>query len=134
MRPFRQCNFGESMLVRVADDDADPGQGREFFGGTLGIAPRHNDAGFRILALDPANGGAGILIGCGSHSARVQNHDRSLRGRGCAGKPALLELAFEGGAIRLRGAATEVFYVKSGHVTMLAQSAVNTGGNAPLLG
>ena len=44
-----------------------------------------------------------------------------MRGRVCAGEAALLELAFESGAVGLRGTAAEVLYVVGGHLVMLAQ-------------
>jgi hypothetical protein len=43
-----------------------------------------------------------------------------LRWRAGAGEAALLELAFEGSAVGLRGAAAEVFYKVGGHMLMLA--------------
>jgi hypothetical protein len=41
-----------------------------------------------------------------------------------AGQAALLELALDGGAVGLGGAAAEVFYVVGGHLVMLAQPGV----------
>ena len=103
------------MLVRIAYDQIYPGQGRDFFGGALGITACNYDACFGILAADSTDCGTGILIGACRDRTGVQNYDRCpLRTRG-AGQALFFELAFQGGAVGLRGAASEVFYKESGH-------------------
>jgi catechol 2,3-dioxygenase-like lactoylglutathione lyase family enzyme len=110
-----QSNLSELMFVRIANHAGHAGQGRDFFRGTLGVASGDDDLGVGILALHAADGGAGVLVGGGCYRARVED-DHVCIGGGSPGQPALLELALQGSAIRLGGAAAEVFYMKGGHV------------------
>ncbi len=71
--------------------------------------------------MDAANGSACILIGRRGDGAGVENDD--LSGGGCvrACQSLLVELALDGGAVGLSGAASEVLYVEAWHRNMLAQ-------------
>jgi hypothetical protein len=109
------------MFVGIADDRADSGQGGDFGGSALGVASGDDDFSEGILALDAADGGAGILIGGVCDSAGIQDYEVGFVGCG-AGEAAGFELAFEGGAVGLGGAASEIFDVVGGHGTMVAQS------------
>src|SRR5580693_7001365 len=110
------------MLVRVADDHANTGQRSNFCRSPLGVAPRDEDFRQRVLALDAANGSAGILI-CGiGYRAGIQYDEIGVSGRAWR-QSAGFELAFESGAVGLSGAASEVFDMVSGHGTIVAQSA-----------
>src|SRR5690349_16170382 len=102
------------MLVGVADNEIDSRQSGDFFRGALRVTSCDNDSGFRILAADSADRGAGVLIGARSHGAGVEDYDGSVRRTGGARESALFELPFEGGAIGLSGSAAEVFYKESG--------------------
>src|ERR1700674_311976 len=107
------------MLVGVADDQADAGEGGNLFGGALRVAAGDYDSRFRILPTYAADRGASILVRARGDCAGIHHHHGGLRGSGGAGRPALLELAFEGCAVSLSGATAEVFYVVSGHVLMV---------------
>ena len=76
--PIWQNQFRQLMLVRVSDYHVDAGQSGNLVRRSLGIAPGDYNSGFRILAADAANGGAGVLIGARGDSASIQNDD------GCA--------------------------------------------------
>ncbi len=62
------------MFVRVADHTANAGQGCDFLWGALCIASRNNNFSQRILALHPADGGAGILVGGIRDGAGIQDY------------------------------------------------------------
>ncbi len=108
--------FSELIFVGVADHGGDTGQGGNFFGSALGVASGDDDFCQRVLALHAADGGAGVLVGGIGYGTGIQYDEVGLRSRG-AGEAAGFELAFEGGAVGLRGAASEVFYVVGGHGT-----------------
>ena len=110
---------GDLGLMGVAYDERDSGKRRNFFRGALGIAAGYNDSCFGILPADSPDGGASILIRACRNGAGVQNYDRRLLWVRGAGETLLFELAFKGGAVGLRGAATEVFYVISGHISIV---------------
>lgn len=114
-----QGEFSELVFVGVADHAGDAGQGGDFRGGALGVASGDDDFSQRVLALNPADGGAGILIGGMCDGAGVQDDEVGLGGWR-VGEAAAFELAFEGGAIGLSGAASKVFDVEGGHGTMVA--------------
>jgi hypothetical protein len=116
-----QGDFCELMFVGVADYGANTWQGGDFGWGALGVASGDDDFGQRILALDAADGGAGILIGGVCDSAGIQDYEVGFVGC-CAGEAAGFELAFEGGAVGLGGAASEILDVVGGHGTIVAQS------------
>jgi hypothetical protein len=65
--------------------------------------------------VDFADGVAGLGVGGGGYGAGVEDDD----GGGCGirrwGAAAVEELAFEGGAIGLGGAAAELLYEEGGH-------------------
>jgi hypothetical protein len=103
------------MLVRIADHQAYAWQRRDLFRRTLRIATGDNDPGVRILTTNPPDGRTRILVRSRSYGAGIHYYDGSLCGSGGAGKAAFFELTFEGGAIRLGGAAAEVFYKESRH-------------------
>jgi len=97
---------------------------RNLFGSTLRIASGHHNLRFGILPPNPPDGRPRILIRRCRHGAGIKDDDRSQRRHRGARKATLLELAFESGSVGLRGAASEVFYVVSRHVSMLAHGPV----------
>src|SRR5258708_38895393 len=105
------------MFVGVADDEADAGQRRDFFRSALCVASGHYDSCFRILAANAADRGARILVRAGGHGAGIHHDYGGLRRSRGACDTVLLELAFEGGAVSLSGAAAKVLYIVSGHVS-----------------
>jgi hypothetical protein len=113
----------EFMFVRIADDQADAGQCGNLFGGALRVASCHYDLSVGILTADAADSGARILIGTCGNGAGVHHNYGSLSGSGGASHSALFELTFEGGTVRLGGAAAKIFYIVSGHDPMVTQTA-----------
>ena len=105
------------MFVRITDDLGDAGEGGDFLGGALGVASGDDDLGAGILAMDAADGGAGIVIGGGGDGAGIEHDEFSAVGSSGAFESLLLELALEGGAVGLGGAASEVLDVESCHET-----------------
>jgi hypothetical protein len=96
------------------------GKSGNFGGGALGIAARHNDFAVRVLPANAPNSSPGVLFGRRGYCAGVQN-DVLGPARGVSPlHPMVPELPFNRGAVRLSGAATEIFYVKAGHATILA--------------
>jgi hypothetical protein len=110
------------VFVGVADHGGDAGEGRDFFGSALGVASGDDDFCQRILALHAADGGAGVLIGGMGDGAGVHYYQVGFSGGGRC-EAAGFELTFEGGAVGLSGAASEVFDVEGGHGTMVAHGA-----------
>ncbi len=70
--------------------------------------------------MEAADGGAGVLIGCGGDRASVEDYDSCVVGFGGAFQALLLELAFNRGAICLGCAAAKIFHVESRHAFILA--------------
>ena len=101
-------------FVGIADDPGDARECNKFLRGALGVASGDDDAGGGILRMDFSNGGAGLRIGGGGHGASIYDNDAGGGGIGCGGKAAVEQLAFDGGAIGLRGAAAELLDVESG--------------------
>ena len=112
-----QRNLGELVFVRVADYAGYSRQGCDFFGSALGVASRDDDLGVGILAVDAADGGAGIVIGGGGDGAGVEHDEFGAGDGGSAVESLLLELALDRGAVGLGGAASEILDVESSHGT-----------------
>jgi len=101
--------------VGIADDVGDAGERREFFGRALCVAAGDHDLGGGIVGMKFADGVAGLGIGgCGDSAGVDDDNVSGLRG---AGKEAATveELAFDGGAVGLGGAAAELLDVEGGH-------------------
>ena len=107
--------LGNLGFVGIADDEGDAGKSGEFFGGTLGVAAGDNDASRGIGGVEFADGVAGLRVGGGGDGAGVEDDDVGdgrVRGKG---KALLAELALDGGAVGLRGAAAELLDKESAH-------------------
>ena len=102
---------------------AHAGQGGNFFRRALRVAAGDHDLGVGILAMNAADCGASVLIGGGRYGAGIEHHDCASPACG-ASIATLLELAFDGRAVGLGGAASEICYVESGHNPMLSQASV----------
>src|SRR5215470_13098958 len=98
---FTYRYLGQLMLVRVADDLRNTGQGGEFFRRALRVATGHDDAGLRVLPVYPADGSARILIGRGRDRAGVQHNNFGFPQFGGAIKSLLLKLPLNGSAVGL---------------------------------
>jgi len=105
----------------VAHDHIYARHGCEFFRGALRVAAGDYDSCSGILPADPADCGAGVLISACRDRAGIQDYDGRLCRSRSAREPLVLELTFDGGAVGLCGAASEVFNVVSGHIFILAQ-------------
>ncbi len=96
------------MFVRIAYDPSNAGQRGDFLGSALGVAAGDHDLGVRIFAVDTADRGARILVGRCGYSTSVEHDYVGFTGRACVPQASGGKLAFNGGAISLGGAATEV--------------------------
>ena len=68
-------DFGELVLVGVADDYGYTGESGDFFWGALSVATGNHDLRLRILAADTADGGARVLVGaCGDGAGVHYNY------------------------------------------------------------
>jgi hypothetical protein len=80
----------------------------------LGIASGDDNFCQRILALHTSNRRSRILVGGICHCTGVQDYEVGLS-RGGAGETSSVELEFQGSAVGLGGAASEIFNVVGGH-------------------
>ena len=103
------------MFVGVSDHQVHAGQSSNFVGRPLRVTSCDYDSGLGILAAHSADGGARVLVRSGRDGAGIEHYDRGLSGARSTSQPVLFELAFESGAIGLRGATTKILYKKSGH-------------------
>lgn len=100
----------------IADNPRNTGKRGEFLGSALGVAAGDDEEDGRILRVNLSNGVAGLGIGGSGYGAGVEDDD-GRRGRvGGGGKAAIEELAFDGGAVGLRGAAAELLDEEGGHL------------------
>ncbi len=108
--------LGDLGLVGIADDPGDAGECGQFFGGTLGVAAGDDNADGGIGGVMLSNGVAGLGVGGGRDGAGVDDDDVG----GCRGEggdtTAVEQLALEGRAIGLRGAATELLDEEARHL------------------
>jgi hypothetical protein len=107
--------LGDLGFVGVADDPGDAGECGELFGGALGVAAGDNDASGGICGVEFSNGAAGLGVRGGGYCASVDDDYVGAGGFGRGSEASFEELAFEGGAIGLSGAAAELFDVKGVH-------------------
>jgi hypothetical protein len=69
----------------------------------------------RVLGVDFADGVAGLGVGGGRYCAGVQDYYGGGGGIWSGGEAAIEELALEGGAVGLGGAAAELLDVEGSH-------------------
>ncbi len=100
----------------IAHDQGNAGETGDFFRGALGVATGDNDASGRIHRVNLADGVASLSVGGGGDGAGIENDDVGRRAIGRDGAALVAQLALDGGAIGLCGAAAELFDVKGGHV------------------
>ena len=87
--------------------------------------------------MDAADGRTRVVIGRGGDGTGVQHHDLGLGGGGGARQSLIGQLAFNGGAVGLGGAASEVFYKETAHGSIISALGVgpapfSTGAAAPV--
>lgn len=100
----------------VAYDVSDAGESGEFFGRTLGVAAGDDDFCSGILSVEFADGVAGLGVGGGRDGTSIEHDDFGGMGVWAGRVAEVNELAFEGGAVGLRGPAPELLNVEGGHV------------------
>ena len=100
----------------IADDPSDSGKYGQFLGSALGIAAGGDNADGRVGGMKLSNGVAGLSIGGGCDGAGVDDDDVSGGCGGGEGTTPVEQLALEGGAVSLRGAATELFDEEARHL------------------
>jgi hypothetical protein len=99
----------------VSDHQVHAGQCRNFLRRTLRVTSGNDDSRIRILPTNPADCGARILVRAIGDCTGIQDYDGSFRRAGSARESAFFKLAFQSGAIRLGGAASEIFHKECGH-------------------
>jgi len=107
--------IGNLRLVRIADDEGDAGESGEIFGGALGVTAGNENFGGGILRVDFADGVAGLRVGGGGDGAGVDDDEFGVLRGGRGSTAAVEELALDGGAVGVGGAAAELFDVEGGH-------------------
>src|SRR6266404_2482966 len=100
--------FWDLGLVGIAYDKGDAGESGDFFGRALGVAAGNEDARSWIGRVNFANGVAGLSVSGGGDSAGIEDHDVGRRRIARERASLLAQLAFNGRAIRLGGAAAEL--------------------------
>lgn len=113
--PERANELGNLRLVGIADDPGNAWEGGEFFRGALGIATGGDDSSGGVGGMDFADCFAGLGVR-GSRNCAGVDHDEIGGGGGIGGFAAAIEeLALDGSAISLRGAAAELLDEKGSH-------------------
>src|SRR5882724_7814540 len=102
-------------FVGIANDEGDARKGGDFFGGALGVAACDENFGGGILCVDFADGVAGLCVCGGGDGAGVDDDEFGVLRRRCSGAAPVEELALDGGAVGLCGAAAELFDVERRH-------------------
>ena len=108
-------------FMRIANDPGDAGELAQFFGGALGVTAGDDEFRGWARVMKFADGVAGLGVCRGGDGASVDDDD--IRARCIFGgqATAIEQLAFQGGAISLRGAAAELFDMESGHYISLSE-------------
>jgi len=108
------------MFVGVSNHVIDAGEGRQFCRRSLRIAAGNDYPRVGVATTQTANGGARILFGSSRYTTGIQ-HDKVCILRGISRFYAvLLELSLYSSPVSLSGTTAEIFYVKTGHRTILA--------------
>ena len=100
----------------VADDQGNAGESGEVVRCALSVTTGDNDASGGIRRVNLTDGVASLSVGGGRDRAGVENNDVGRRAIGRDGAALIAQLALNGGAIGLRGAAAELFNVEGGHI------------------
>ena len=106
--------------MRVTDDLAHARKRSYFLRRALRITAGHDDPAIGILAANASNGRPGILVGSRGDGTGIQNYDLGFERPGSADRAVVAKLPLDRGAVCLGGTASEVFYVKAGHGSILA--------------
>ena len=106
--------------MRVSDNRENTRELCNFHRHALRVASGHKDFAAGVLPADSADCGTRILFRGSSHCAGIQDNVTGVVPTGRPVYARCQKLLFYGGAVGLRGTATEIFYVKTRHRTILA--------------
>ena len=102
--------------MRIADDPGYAGKCGQLFGSALSVTTGDDDADGGVGGVEFSNGVASLGVGGGRDRAGVDDDDVGGGGRDGKGTTTVKQLALEGSAIGLSGAATELFYNEARHL------------------
>ena len=100
----------------IANDPSHSGECGQLVGRALRVATGDHDAHGGVGGVKLSDGIAGLGIGGGRDGAGVDDHDVGGCSRGGRATATVEQLALEGGAIGLRGTATELFDEEARHL------------------
>lgn len=116
-KPFVDARdeVGDLGFVGIADYEGNSWECGEFLGSALSIAAGYQNFGGWILLVNFADSVAGLGIRGGSHGAGVDDNELCVES-GRRGRAATIaQLALDGSAVGLSGAAAELLDEESGH-------------------
>ena len=93
----------------------DAGLCGKFFRRALGVTAGDDDAGGGVVSMKFSDGGAGLGVGSRSDGTGVEDDDIGGFGGIGQGAATFEQLALDGGAVGLGGAAAQLFDVEGGH-------------------
>src|SRR4029077_3261187 len=99
----------------IADDPGDSGECGQLFGGALGVTAGDDQADGGVGGVKLSNGVAGLSVGGGRDGGGVNDNNVGDGGSRGGGTATVEQLALEGRAIGLGGAATELFDEEGWH-------------------
>src|SRR5712691_7130155 len=102
--------------MRIADNPGKAGKNGQFFGNALSVTAGDDYTNGGVCRMKLSNGIASLGIGGGRDRTSVDYHDVRGCSFGGGGATAVKQLAFEDGAIGLRGAAAKLFDVEGRHL------------------
>ena len=108
------------MFVRVPYNQGNTWQGRHFAGRPLRIASGNYYFASRVLAPDAPDCRPRILFGGSRYRTGIKDDKPRLTAFRGTIQPLLPKLSLDGSSVGLGSPASEIFYVKAGHRTILA--------------
>src|SRR5579884_4363493 len=101
--------------MRIAHHPGNSGKSGNLLWSALCVAAGDHDFGIGIFTMNAANGGTGILVRRGGHSAGIEHNNPGFFSTTCRCKTLCRKLAFQSGPVSLCGAASKVLNKKSWH-------------------
>src|SRR5215831_11033630 len=95
------------MLVGVANDPGDAGQGRYFAGSALRVTAGDQYLGVGVLPIGAADSGASVLVSGSCYRAGIQYHEIGLGGTVDLLQALFLKSTRDGSTVGLCGPTTE---------------------------
>jgi hypothetical protein len=108
------------VLVGISYDVRYTRKRCDLFGGTLCVTAGDNNFTKTIVSPNAADGCPCVLFGGGSYRAGIKDNPVCLSYLSSTLKSQLPKLLLNRSAVSLSSAATEIFYVKAGHRSILA--------------